>query len=363
MSSSIARYEAFLIKNVSTIATLESSLRSITWFLPGRFRDADLASEALSALLNLTSMYHDTLLEKSVRNDPKYKPLIPMSLHTRYTRAWVEKSPLYKWASRTLEIIRFTQLLMEMCLRRKVSQKTRWRSVIALETIKAVLRLVLLRITRRPLLSPPIPERDLDPASIPPPSNASSPTLAPSSPPLSPPTTPEHLKNNHTALPLHPLFSNALNGRQSDLSAEDYLLPKALTTSSVKPALQLVKVLSSPLDWLSEIIYIARPLVYASLLAADRSSSRPLVTAFIMDVISRNIRRRPPPSATLERAEHGRRDKDLFWYLLRGPVWESYTRPKLEAVLGKMENTPLLGLVSALVKDWIPLVNEYYYCT
>lgn len=32
--------------NVSTISTLESSLRSVTWFLPGRFKDAELASEA-----------------------------------------------------------------------------------------------------------------------------------------------------------------------------------------------------------------------------------------------------------------------------------------------------------------------------
>jgi peroxin-16 len=53
MSLSIARYESFLINNVSTISTLESTLRSLTWFLPGRFKDAELASEArqLSLLL------------------------------------------------------------------------------------------------------------------------------------------------------------------------------------------------------------------------------------------------------------------------------------------------------------------------
>jgi len=45
MSSMLAKYEDFLVKNVSTISTLESSLRSVTWFLPGRFKDADLASE------------------------------------------------------------------------------------------------------------------------------------------------------------------------------------------------------------------------------------------------------------------------------------------------------------------------------
>lgn len=46
MSSALARYENFLLSNASTVSTLESSLRSLTWLLPGRFKDAELASEA-----------------------------------------------------------------------------------------------------------------------------------------------------------------------------------------------------------------------------------------------------------------------------------------------------------------------------
>jgi peroxin-16 len=46
MASALARYESFLIRNGSTIASLESTLRSLTWLLPGRFKDAELVSEA-----------------------------------------------------------------------------------------------------------------------------------------------------------------------------------------------------------------------------------------------------------------------------------------------------------------------------
>lgn len=46
MSSLPARYESFLISNSSTIGTIESSLRSLTWFLPGRFKDAEIVGEA-----------------------------------------------------------------------------------------------------------------------------------------------------------------------------------------------------------------------------------------------------------------------------------------------------------------------------
>ncbi|KIM85153.1 hypothetical protein PILCRDRAFT_349833 [Piloderma croceum F 1598] len=349
MSSSVARYESFLINNVSTISTLESSLRSVTWFLPGRFKDAELASEALSASLNVMSLYHDTLLAKIAQNDPKYKPLIPTSLHTRYTRAWSDKNPRYKWAARALELIRFTELLVEMGLRRKVSSQNKWRAIVSLEVLKALLRLVLLRITRRPLLAPPIPERDFDPASLPTPSNTSSPTLAPSSPSSSPPATPDHIKNNHVPLPPHPLLGLS-SSSPSDLSVEEYLLPKALTTSAVKPSTSLVRTLSSPIEWLSEIIYILRPLIYATLSATNKGSSRPLITALIMEMVSRNLRRAAPAASALERVEYSRRDRDMLC-------------PKIDTFADKVAHVPLLGLFGALVKDWMPLIDEYYYCS
>ncbi|KAJ6509498.1 peroxisomal membrane protein PEX16 [Mycena vitilis] len=355
-------YESWLLSNMSAMSTLESSLRSLTWFLPGRFKDAELASEALAASLNLVSMYHDTLLAKVVQRDPKYRPLIPSSLHTRFTRAWSDKNTRYKWAARSLELIRFTELVLEMTLRRKVSPRNRWRSVVLLELIKALLRVLLLRITRRPLLSPPIPERDFDPSTLPTSSDTPSSTVAPSSVTSSPPATPTHLRNNHVPLPPHPLLTSPPH--PAETSPEDYLLPKALTTSSVKPSHSLLKPLSSHRDWLAEVLYILRPLVYVSLLVSDnKRSSRPLVSALILEFISRNLRRTPPPSASLERSEYARRDRDMVWYLLRGSIWESYTKPKLESLADMATQTPLLGLFGALVKDWVPLIDEYYYYT
>ncbi|KAH9950387.1 peroxisomal membrane protein PEX16 [Amylocystis lapponica] len=353
MSSALATYESFLVHNVSTISSLESTLRSITWILPGRFKDAELASEALSAALNVMSMYHDTLLTKFVRADPKYRPLIPSSPHARYTRAWSDKHTQYKWIARALQVIRYAELLLEMGLRRKVSSRSRWRGIVLLEFIKAVLRMVLLRITRRPLLSSPVPEREFDPSSLPPESDTSSPTLAPSSPPSSLPPTPEHLRNNHVALPVHPLLTPP-PPTQSPIPVEEYLLPKALTTSSVKSPTSLLKPLSSPKDWLAEVIYILRPLVYVVMLSSGRKTNQPLVTALAMELVSRNLRRIPTPSATLERSEYAQRDRDILWYMLRGSIWETWTRHDCSC--------SLLGIFSGFVKDWIPLIDEYHYC-
>lgn len=92
----------------------------------------------MTTILNVMSMYHDTLLERVVKKNPSYKPLIPLSLHTRFTRAWIDKTDIYKWASRTLEVIKYTELMIEMGLRRKFSEKAKWRGIILLEFVKYV---------------------------------------------------------------------------------------------------------------------------------------------------------------------------------------------------------------------------------
>lgn len=129
---------------------------------------------------------------------------------------------------------------------------------------RVVLKFSLLRITRRPLLSPPIPERDIDPENLPPPSTNSSPTLAPSSLGSSPPGTPEHLRNNHEQLSPHPLLTAPPPTNKTSM-VEDFLLSKALTTSSVKNPTSLVKALLGPREWIAEGIYILRPLIYGQI--------------------------------------------------------------------------------------------------
>ena len=44
------------------------------------------------------------------------------------------------------------------------------------------------------------------------------------------------------------------------------------------------------------------------------------------------------------------------------PGTEYLFRPKLEAFANRMSHTWSLGIFSALVKDWMPLIDEYYYC-
>lgn len=219
--------------------------------------------------------YHDLLLTRMARADPKYRPLLPPSGHSRYTRAWSDKSTRYKWAARTLEMIRYIELVIEMGLRRRTSAKTRSRGIILLEMIKyvliqgtcfscphslcrAILRLLILKTTRRPSLHPPLPERDIDVSSL-----DSQPTPPSSSPRAdSPISTPDHLKNNHTSVNQTTSLLNKPEALSCETPVEEYLLPKALSIDAVKNPLALIRELSSPIDWMAEIIFILRPLIY-----------------------------------------------------------------------------------------------------
>lgn len=124
---------------------------------------------------------------------------------------------------------------------------------------------------------------------------------------------------------------------------EDFLLPKALSTASVKAPFALVKPLSSPRDWLVESLYILRPLTYgkvfrggtginctyhpkAILLSRDQNSSNPLIVSIALEMAARNLRRKASASSSLERSEYARRDREILWYLFRGDIWRSFTR-------------------------------------
>lgn len=96
----------------------------------------------VTAALNLLSLYHDTLLTRRIKTDPKLRPLIPPSAHSRFTHAWADKSAGYKWAARMLEILKFLQLLVEMSLRRsgRIGSGVIWRCIVGIEFVKCVHR-------------------------------------------------------------------------------------------------------------------------------------------------------------------------------------------------------------------------------
>ncbi|WVQ81980.1 hypothetical protein IAT38_004107 [Cryptococcus sp. DSM 104549] len=385
--SPLAAYHSLLLSNLTTVQTIESAISNVTWLLPGRFEDAEVASEGLYAILNLVSGYHDTILHKHLSSSlylPSHpfatarestqlstsspegpKPsghgllLPPPSDHARYTRYWTESSPLYRRASRALTTISFLEMLVEMVAKRKAGDRVRWKAVLGMESIKTFLKLLLLLKTRRPVLSPTTPQREVDLASLPP---EVLDTTTPAPGPSDKPRTPE--------LPAYaPLRS--------------YLFPMAgnLPEKYLTHPLDLLPQLKGS-EYVAEVIASCVGLVHVLLLM--RASRQPQLTAYrasslptlsrsltpyliplLLSLLARRLRASSATSSSpLLLAHNAHQDRKLATRaFLTGPMWIGWTRPKVVGFAKGLERIPIVGLFGELLEGYLPLVDDYFSYT
>ncbi|KPV74456.1 uncharacterized protein RHOBADRAFT_37480 [Rhodotorula graminis WP1] len=352
--------EEGLVANVQRISSLESTLRTLTWFLPGRFQDAEIASEGLSSVLNLVSLYHDSILHRAVSSLPA--PLRPPpTSHTRYTRHYTLTSKPYSVLAHTLSAVQALELLLEMAARKRKGTAAQEKTVVALEALKALLRLGLMGATSgRTGVQPPVAERQVDPALL---------ELNREK------TVEKEFWTGARTGYVRPTLASLRQGAGD--SAAEYLLSRVLTIEDVKRPQDLVAK-AHGVKRLAEVIWILRPLIYV--LAMRKYGKRhtlPFLLSLALEYLAFSLRQSTDPKlgsdkacgpmlprgtpSELEKDETAKRGRAFWWYLVRGPVWESWTKPQLESIGRKFEDKPLVGFVSTLLNDYIPLYDEYYY--
>ncbi|CAL5872289.1 uncharacterized protein PFLUO_LOCUS6550 [Penicillium psychrofluorescens] len=359
----LSLYEDFVTKNASSVGQVESALRSLTYIIPGRYRESEITSECVHSGVQLLSLYHDSLVSRVISRLPPTIPRPPPTPHSRYTKYWASRSSLYRRVALALQMLQYTELLWEMAARRR-GQKTRWRVVVFIEFAKAVCRLLLLRLTNsRPLVSPPLPDREIDPRS----------------------TEEEDQSDwNGTQSPV--------SERSSDLSwtmprtglslpslpdvedVSNYLISKVLTVDDIKsPSALLHRVTGQ--GQLAEVLYILRPVVYALAMqrwSGDKRSWRPWLIGFGMEygcrqLAKRDFRERVAGGlrglTALEREELKKRGWSMGWWSMRGAFYENITKSWIQSVTDKMKGKPLLDLVGSVVEDYGYLWDNYYFST
>lgn len=502
------QYDDFLLNNASQITAVESSLRSITYFLPGRFKDAELAGEAIYSALNLLGLYHDSILVRALEKQngrsqrdleasapasrkiggPLANPLTS-SEHTRYTQHFSQQSTAYSHIAKTLVMIGYVELLVEMMARRKLGNKKAWDVVAGIEAVKVALRLSLVHLTgNRSSVQPPIPEREVDPAALesertktmsdlaenidnatrqspdgaPPKgfwkgarTGFLRPTLASLRPGFDDPLLdqtdsapePESRLPHLRALQINAAHSGSdsddtlvdssrlnastslsqINGNSSAVTQKkalaspplnmkpwtetqinDYLLSRVLSVNDVRKPEDLVRPLRDGLGKTAEALWILRPLIYVLAIRRwGRKATLPFALSFVLEYLAKDLRQRSlqtgsasdaknlfatnplmaammgsnpmtsilasilmggsggdkakRPVSSVEETEWSKRNNSFWWYLLRGPVWHSYTRPKVSALIQRTQGKFLLGVVGGVLSDYLPLVDEYYY--
>ncbi|KAF2146104.1 uncharacterized protein K452DRAFT_315358 [Aplosporella prunicola CBS 121167] len=359
----LAMYEEFITKNASAVSQVESALRSLTYIIPGRFRDTEVASESIHSGVQLLSVYHDSLLAKAAARLPAAQRPHPTP-HNRYTRFWSQNSPTYKRIALMLQMIQYTELLWEMAAKRK-GEKMRWRVIVLLEAVKAICRLLLLRLTNsRPLLSPPLPQREFDPSTLE--ENSGSILEETESPPN------EKIDDAGWAMPRTGLSMPSLPD-SSDISS--YLLSKVLTADDIKPPKALLHRVTGKGE-VAECLYILRPVIYALAMqywsGKNKRSWRPWLIGLSIEYGARQLAKKDFQERLagglrgltgLEREELRRRGWGMGWWLMRGAFYDSITRAWIHALAGKLRGKLLLDIIGGVLEDYEFLWNEYYFST
>jgi peroxin-16 len=270
-------------------------------------------------------MYHDSLLGKAMAQMPGAKRHV-QTPHHRYTNFWTQKSPTYKRLALVLQMIQYTELLWEMAAKRK-GEKVRWRVVVLLEFVKAVCRLLLLRLTNsRPLLSPPLPQREIDPSSL---EERSASADGMDTPPTESSVDAENWTMPRTGLSMPSLPDS------SDIS--NYLLSKVLTADDIKPPKALLHRVNGKGE-LAEALHILRPVIYALAMQhynGDRKSWKPWLIGVSIEYGARQLAKNDFQERLagglrgltgLEREELKKRGWAMGWWMMRGAFYENVTK-------------------------------------
>ncbi|RKP07485.1 peroxisome membrane protein, partial [Thamnocephalis sphaerospora] len=370
----LQRYEEFLLKNASQISSIESTLRTLTYILPGRFHDAELASESLFAGLKLLGLYHDALIVRAlatrrhrvIDSSPatdisERPPADPLVQHNRYTRALWSTDGLTRRAAIALTVVKATEVTAEMLVRRRLGEEARWRLVLAIESIKALLRVLLLHQGgHRTLVTPPHPLRAVDPAAVE--DAAQEAGVHPG----------YHRSNGHQSMPptTTPIWTGRRCGKEvpqlaTDDEVTDFLLGKVLRPEDVLGPLQLVRV-QHGVHLLGEWITILRPVIYVvALRRFGLGAWRPWLLSLALELLARaaSTAQRDGRSASteLEKSELSRRRRLLFLYLLRSPFYYTYTKGRLDGIRRWLSSKPLLSLIGGILGDYQPLWESIYF--
>ncbi|KAI4122269.1 MAG: hypothetical protein LQ338_005916 [Usnochroma carphineum] len=366
-------YENFVANNASSVTQMESALRSLTYIIPGRFRESELASETLHTSTLLLSLYHTSLLR---RHFPSPSPPSPQ---TRYTAFYTARSRLYSHSAVLLQTIQYTELLCEMFFKRRGGDKARWRLVVVLEVIKAVCRTIMFWVTgRRMVIEGVGAERPNIPESS---STTSVEEMIEGEDVVSAGGHDEERRAHEErskawvmprtgmTLPVLPATSPA--------SITSFLSSRVISAEDIKAAHHLVRKISSLQGQVAEMMWILRPVVYALAMqklqgGRNRRDWRPWLLGLGMEVAARELGKKEVRERRVggwrgmtgvEREEMKRRGWGLAWWGMRGAFYENITRSWIQGFAGKLKGKPLLDIVDGILEDYDYLWDEYYFST
>lgn len=333
--SQLSLFDKLLLKNSTLLDHADRWVNFLPAVVPGEGPAIEVGVESIISSTTLLNIYKKQLLIRLIK--PKEKPLM-----SRFIDAAYKAHKSYRVLAYILSIIKSGEVLLELAARTYTGEKGQWRTILGLESLKAIIRLALLAISKKVNPST-VPVHDMD-------------------------MTAEEIDNLLTNKD-HPVDIEEKNAYDLLDPTDNKRSLKIPSKDDITAPLNLLRKADVKLI-LSEVLYIVRPVVYATLLYRYRASKTdwtPWTIGIAMEILSREIARsalKPSPlKTTLEKEVYSARDNELLGWLLRGAMFHNRIHPLIRSVRNVLGKIPLVNMATVFIDDYLYYLEEFYFAS